>query len=118
MHGQLPTNLHRNHEAGLMVFCVVGTFALNNSIFDVWVMLGFGVVGVLLERGGFSLGPFVIGYVLAPVAEQNLRQGLMITGGDIAPMMADPVTLALFAIAIALVAWPYVVAARKGRVVR
>ncbi len=102
----------------IMVFCVVGTFALNNSIFDVWVMLGFGVVGVLLERGGFSLGPFVIGYVLAPVAEQNLRQGLMITGGDIAPMMADPVTLALFAIAIALVAWPYVVAARKGRAVR
>lgn len=100
----------------IMVFCVVGTFALNNSIFDVWVMLAFGVVGVLLERGGFSLGPFVIGYVLAPVAEQNLRQGLMITGGDIGPMLADPLSLGLFAIAIALIAWPYVVEYRQRKV--
>lgn len=100
----------------IMLFCIVGTFALNNSIFDVWVMLAFGVVGVLLERGGFSLGPFVIGYVLAPVAEQNLRQGLMITGGDIGPMLADPISLVLFAIAIALVVWPYAVEARRRKV--
>ena len=57
-----------------MVFCVVGSFALNNTMFDVWVMLIFGVIGFLLERGKFPLGPFVIGFVLAPLAEAKAAQ--------------------------------------------
>lgn len=99
----------------IMMFCVVGTFAVNNSMFDVWVMLAFGAIGFLLERGGFSLAPFVIGYVLAPIAELNLRQGLMITGGDIMPMFVDPLTLGLFAIALLLLVWPYAAPAIRRR---
>jgi len=100
----------------IMLFCVVGTFALNNLMFDVWVMLAFGAVGFLLERAGLNLAPFVIGFVLAPIAEQSLRQGLMITGGDIGPMFTDPITLLLFAAMIGLLAWPRF--ARRGRRVR
>ena len=44
----------------IMVFCVVGVFASSNRMFDVWIMLGFGVLGFLMERGGLPLGPFVI----------------------------------------------------------
>lgn len=89
----------------IMVFCIVGVFSLNNTMFDVWTMLGFGVVGFLMERAGFSLGPFVIGFVLAKVAEAKLRQGLQFTDGDISPLFTEPLSLALQFIALALLIW-------------
>ena len=51
----------------VMVFCVIGAYALDNTMFDVWVMLAFGLVGFFLERARVPLGPFVIGFVLAPL---------------------------------------------------
>ena len=89
----------------IMVFCIVGVFSLNNTMFDVWTMLGFGVVGFLMERAGFSLGPFVIGFVLAKVAEAKLRQGLQFTDGDISPLFTEPLSLALQLVALALLIW-------------
>ena len=89
----------------IMVLCVVGVFSLNNSMFDVWTMLAFGVLGFLMERAGFSLGPFVIGFVLAKVAEAKLRQGLQFTGGDISPLFTDPLSLFLLLIAVGLFVW-------------
>ena len=89
----------------IMVFCVVGVFSLNNTMFDVWTMLVFGVIGFLLERAGFNLGPFVIGFVLAKVAEAKLRQGLMFTGGDITPLFTEPLSLGMLVVALALLVW-------------
>lgn len=89
----------------ITVFCVVGVYSLNNTIFDVWTMLGFGVVGFLLERGGFSLGPFVIGYVLSKVAEAKLRQGLMFSDGDISPLFSEPLSASMLMVALALLIW-------------
>lgn len=89
----------------IMVFCVVGVFSLNNTMFDVWTMLFFGVIGFLLERAGFNLGPFVIGFVLAKVAEAKLRQGLMFTGGDIMPLFTEPLSLGMLVVALALLVW-------------
>ncbi len=90
----------------VMVFCVVGSFALNNTMFDVWVMLGFGVAGFILERGKYPLGPFVIGFVLAPLAEEKLRSGLMMTAGDPSPILTRPLPLLFTVIALALLIWP------------
>ena len=89
----------------IMVFCIVGVFSLNNTMFDVWTMLIFGVIGFLLERAGFNLGPFVIGFVLAKVAEAKLRQGLMFTGGDIMPLFTEPLSLGMLFVALALLVW-------------
>lgn len=89
----------------IMVFCVVGVFSLNNTMFDVWTMLVFGVIGFLLERAGFNLGPFVIGFVLAKVAEAKLRQGLMFTGGDIMPLFTEPLSLGMLVVALVLLVW-------------
>ncbi|MGI9426820.1 MAG: tripartite tricarboxylate transporter permease [Hyphomicrobiaceae bacterium] len=91
----------------VMVFCVLGSFALDNTMFDVWVMLIFGVIGFLLERGRFPLGPFVIGFVLAPLAEQKLRSGLMMTAGDPSPIFTSPLPLTFTLIAIVLLIWPF-----------
>lgn len=89
----------------IMVFCVVGTYALDNTMFDVWVMLGFGVLGFMLERAKMPLGPFVIGFVLAPLAEAKLRSGLMMTAGSLEPMFKRPLPVLFLLIALALLVW-------------
>lgn len=92
----------------ILVFCIVGAFGLDNTMFDVWVMLGFGVLGFAMERAGFPLGPFVIGFVLAPLMEAKLRSGLMMTGGSVEPMFTKPLPLVFILIALALLLAPFV----------
>jgi putative tricarboxylic transport membrane protein len=99
----------------VMMFCVIGSYALNNTMFDVWVMLGFGVVGFLLEKARIPLGPFVIGFVLAPLAEEKRRSGLMMTAGDFTPIFTRPFPLAFALIALALLLWPIIGDWRRKR---
>lgn len=91
----------------IMVFAVIGSFAINNTIFDVWVMLAFGAIGFAMERAKVPLGPFVIGLVLAPLAEQKLRTGLMMTAGDYSPIVTRPLPLVFLLIALVLLVWPF-----------
>jgi putative tricarboxylic transport membrane protein len=92
----------------VIVFSVIGAFALNNRPFDVWVMLAFGMLGVLLERAKVPLAPFVVGLVLAPVAESELRAGLMSSGGSFMPLLERPVACTMLVIAGFMFVWPFV----------
>jgi putative tricarboxylic transport membrane protein len=91
----------------ILVFCVVGSYALSNRMFDVWVMLAFGLVGFAMEKGRIPLAPFVIGFVLESQAEYNLAKGLMTHGGRL-PSLADGEWLpyVFFFIAVVLLVWP------------
>jgi putative tricarboxylic transport membrane protein len=91
----------------VLTFCVVGSYALANRMFDVWVMLGFGLIGWTLERTGVPLAPFVIGLVLAPIAEENLSAGLMQSGGSYLPLVTGPVSLAFCLLAAAILIWTF-----------
>lgn len=91
----------------IMVFCVAGVFALNNRFFDVWVMMGFGFVGFALERAGIPLGPFCIGLILAPIAEKELRSGLMLSGDSFLPLVTRPASLTFLIISALFLAWPF-----------
>lgn len=84
----------------LLVLCVIGSYALNNRFFDVWVMLAFGVLGYVLERFEVPLAPFVIGFVLAPIAEENLARGLMLSDGSYLPFVTRPISAVFLLIAI------------------
>lgn len=75
----------------VVVFCVVGSFALNNSISDVWIMAVFGVIGFFLERQGVPLAPLILGLILGPMVEENLRVGLIKSGGDWTPFLTRPI---------------------------
>jgi putative tricarboxylic transport membrane protein len=92
----------------VIVFSVIGAFALNNRSFDIWVMLGFGLLGVLLELAKVPLAPFVVGLVLAPVAEAELRAGLMASAGSYMPLVQRPMACAMLIIAALMFAWPFV----------
>jgi putative tricarboxylic transport membrane protein len=102
----------------ILVFCIVGSFALNNRWFDVGVMLSFGLVGFAMERMKIPLAPFVIGFVLAPIAEEKLCAGLMASNGSYLPIfMPNRASLYLVIVAFVLLLWPLArrrLAARKS----
>jgi putative tricarboxylic transport membrane protein len=91
----------------VVVFSVLGAFALNNRAFDIWVMLAFGLLGILMEFAKVPLAPFVVGLVLAPVAESELRSGLMASGGSFMPLIERPIALTVLLISAALFVWPF-----------
>lgn len=102
----------------IIVCCVIGTYSLGNNLFDVWVMFGFGVVGYFFRRGGFPIGPFVLGYILAPLAEKELRSGLMLYDGSLLPLLTRPISLTFIVLTVVLVSWPLLSAWRKKRKAR
>jgi putative tricarboxylic transport membrane protein len=99
----------------VMVFSTLGAFGLNNRAFDIWVMLGFGLLGVLLEFAKVPLAPFVVGLVLAPVAEAELRAGLMASAGSYMPLIERPPACAMLVLSAGLFVWPFVRTWRRSR---
>lgn len=92
----------------IMVLCVLGSYATSNSFFSVWVMFAFGIFGYYLDRWGVPLGPFVLGFVLAPIAETKLRSGLGIHKGDITPLFTSPLSLTFLIFAAILLFSPMI----------
>jgi putative tricarboxylic transport membrane protein len=84
------------------VLCTIGSFALASRLFDIWVMVGFGVLGFVLRRFGFPIAPLVLGIVLGDLLEKNFRRGLVLSDGDLAPFFTRPIS-AFLAAAIVLV---------------
>ncbi|MBM3531395.1 MAG: hypothetical protein FJX62_25265, partial [Alphaproteobacteria bacterium] len=90
----------------IIVLCAIGALAENGRMFDLWTMLAFGVIGFALELAAVPLGPFVIGLILAPLAEGQLRAGLMATDGALWPMLDRPIAMSFVAVSLAMFAWP------------
>jgi putative tricarboxylic transport membrane protein len=82
------------------VLCVVGSFAISARVFDVWVMLGFGVLGFALREMGYPVAPLVLGFILGPMADDNLRRGLALTGGDPTPFFTRPISALLLGLVV------------------
>jgi putative tricarboxylic transport membrane protein len=99
----------------VMVFSTLGAFGLNNRAFDIWVMLVFGLLGVLLEFAKVPLAPFVVGLVLAPVAEAELRAGLMASAGSYMPLIERPAACTMLVLSAGLFVWPFVRTWRRSR---
>ncbi len=80
--------------------CFVGAFALNGRIFDVGTMLFFGCVGYFFQKFNFPLPPIVLGFVLGPLCEQNLRRGLSFSDGSYMPFLTEPISGTFIALTI------------------
>ncbi len=89
----------------ILLSCVTGVFADNNRVFDIFVMLAFAVVGFVMEKGGFPLGAFIIGFVLGPTTEKNLRAGLTLSDGSYLDIFMHPVSAACMIISLLTFVW-------------
>ncbi|WP_130891734.1 tripartite tricarboxylate transporter permease [Fusobacterium varium] len=82
----------------VIAFCYVGAFSANNRVFDITVMVAFGIVGFIMKYFKFPLAPLVVGFILSPLLEENIRRSLMRTEGSFMPIMKSPIA-ALFLLA-------------------
>lgn len=74
----------------VLMFCIVGVYALNSSLTDVWIMLFFGVVGYLLQTFKFPIAPLLIGFILSPLFEKNFRRALQLNDGNYGVFFSSP----------------------------
>jgi putative tricarboxylic transport membrane protein len=88
----------------VLLLCVIGAYSANKNVFDLWVMLGFGIAGYVLRKLEYDLAPFVIAFVLAPLLEQSLRQSLVMSPDGAMILIQRPVTALLLAAAAVLAA--------------
>ena len=101
----------------VMCLCVVGTFGVNSRIFDVWSALIFGVFGFLLTRFKFPVSPFILGFLLGGVVEQNLIRSIQYsTGSVVNAYLHQPIAVVFLAISIGLVTIKSIKAITKRKV--
>ena len=86
----------------ILVCCFLGSYAVNNTLFGVWVMLIAGIVGYLMERNGFPIAPVILGLVLGPVLERNFIMSMQISGGDLLGFFERPIA-AFLGVAVCLI---------------
>ncbi|MGE0715394.1 MAG: tripartite tricarboxylate transporter permease [Alphaproteobacteria bacterium] len=89
----------------VFVLCTIGAFAITSRVFDIWVMLAFGLIGFVMRLLGFPMAPLILGLVLGDLLDKNLLRGLSLTGGDPSPFFTRPISAALAALTAAAVLW-------------
>ncbi|MDA8747701.1 tripartite tricarboxylate transporter permease [Litoreibacter sp.] len=97
----------------VLLLCSIGTFALQASVFDLMVMFGFGLIGILFRAANYPLSPIVIGIILGPILENNLRRALLISREGYWIFLDRPVSAVLVAVNVALIAGAIWYALRK-----
>ena len=86
----------------IVLFCAIGTYSAGNTVFDIWVMLLFGALGVFFYKVGAEPAPFVLGFVLGPLMEENFRRAMYLSRGDATVFVERPISAALLAMSVAL----------------
>ncbi|MDR2364402.1 MAG: tripartite tricarboxylate transporter permease [Zoogloeaceae bacterium] len=93
----------------ILLFCCVGVYSVNNSAFEVGLTLFFGVLGYLFVKIRCEPAPLLLGFVLGPMMEENLRRAMLLARGDISVFVTRPISLTLLiaaALLLCLLAWP------------
>jgi putative tricarboxylic transport membrane protein len=91
---------------GILVFSLLGVYSLNNSVFDLALLMLVGVMGFLMRRHDFPVAPCIIGLILGPMAEAQFRRALSISQGDPSVFLTHPLSAAILAVAAAVVLVP------------
>lgn len=89
----------------VMVICVLGAFSSTSTIFGIWTLVIFGVVGYLFSEFDIPSAPFILGFILGPTCELYLRRGLQMGRGSFLPFFSSPIFDVIFAVAILFILW-------------
>ena len=98
----------------ILVISFVGAYAVNSSLFDVGLALIFGVIGYLLNKFAFPLPPILMGIILGPIAEEGLRQSLMVSEGSWSILITRPISAVFLCVTVLIVLRKIYVMLRKG----
>jgi TctA family transporter len=99
----------------ILVFCCIGVYTVNNSVFDVFITAGFGVIGYMFFKFGCEPAPLLLGFVLGPMMEENFRRALLLSRGDFTTFVTRPLSLGLLVAAALLVVIVALPAIKKSR---
>ncbi|WP_088278342.1 tripartite tricarboxylate transporter permease [Ideonella sp. A 288] len=96
--------------AGILIFATVGVYGMRQSAFDLFLMLGIGLVGVAMRRFDFPTAPVIVGMILGPLAEAQMRNGLSIGEGKWSVFVERPMSMVLLCIVVAVLVLPRLMA--------
>lgn len=99
----------------ILLFCIVGTFAINNTVFDVGVMLVLGLIAYLMEENGFPIAPAILGLVLGPLLEDSFITSMIKADGDLLAFFERPIAAGLGVVTLAIWFVPLFVRVRRFR---
>jgi putative tricarboxylic transport membrane protein len=99
----------------VVVICIVGAYSVNNSTFDVGVMIVFGILGYVLRKGGFPAAPLILAMILGPILERSLQQAMISSAGDPLIFLQKPMSAGLLLVAALVALTPLVSLARSHR---
>jgi TctA family transporter len=97
----------------ILLFCIVGTFAINNSLFEVGIMLVAGILAYILEANRFPIAPAILGVVLGGMLEENFITSMIKSNGDLGAFFARPIALCLAVLCILVWSWPLIAKLRS-----
>lgn len=101
----------------ILLFCLIGAYSVATSVFDVMVMLIFGVLGYALRKLRYEPAPLVLAFVLGPMLERELRQALILSGGTFGVFFTRPLSAVALLLSAFLLLSAIVPAVRRGRAV-
>ena len=99
----------------ILVACAVGAFTVNNALFDVWLMMVFGIAGYFLVKLGYPIAPLVLALVLGDQAESSFRQSMLLSQGSLSIFWSNGLVATIFGLGVLLMAWPLVSWVRERR---
>ena len=99
----------------ILVFCCIGVYTVNNTVFDVYITAAFGIIGYLFFKLGCEPAPLLLGFVLGPMMEENFRRALLLSRGDFSTFITRPLSLGLLVAAALMVVIVALPAIKKGR---
>jgi putative tricarboxylic transport membrane protein len=99
---------------GILLFATLGAYSLHQSVVDLATLYVFGLLGFVMRRWGFPVAPAVIGLILGPLAETQLRRALSISQGDFSVFFTQPIAAAMLALAAAMLVVPWLLRSRSG----
>jgi putative tricarboxylic transport membrane protein len=100
--------------AGILIFATVGVYGMRQSAFDLFVMLAIGLLGVVMRRFDFPTAPVVVGMILGPLAEAQMRNALSIGEGRWTVFIERPVSAVLLLIVVAVLVLPWLLKRRQA----
>ena len=92
----------------IAVLCFVGTFSVSNDIFSLKLVILFGIIGYIFDKQGYSSGPFILGFILGPFTDTNLRRVLHLNNGDLLCLINRPISMILFLATLVMVLTTFV----------